>query len=99
MHRQWTVAAAVIAMLCMAGAGEARNRPPSRTTEAPPIPYRLDGLSGASASAPAEAAKALPEAASGTRATPQAPATGVIRDGYYYPPPVTVTTVIEHRRR
>ena len=97
MHRRWTTAAAVIAMVWIADAASARDRSLPQA-DPPPLPYRLDGLSGTPAP-PGEAEAPSPETAPGTQAAPQASATGVIRDGYYYPPPVTVTTVIEHRRR
>jgi len=91
-------AAAVIAMLWTACATEARARPPSRAADAPPLPYRLDGMTDAPP--PGRVAPKPP-------ATPTAPAVetaqpsaaGSVRDGYYYPPPVTVTTVIEYRQR
>lgn len=100
MHRRWTTVAALIAMLCVADTGEARTRTPSRTGDAPPLPYRLEGMSGPSAPGSASRQQAAsPEPAPSTSDTTPPSPTGVIRDGFYYPPPVTVTTVIEYRRR
>lgn len=100
MRQGWTYAAAAIAMLWTADTGEARPRPPSRTVDAPPLPYWIEGMSGPSA--PGSASRqpaASPEPAPSASGTAPPSPTGVIRDGFYYPPPVMVTTVIEYRRR
>ncbi len=96
MHRLWTTAATVITMLGAADAALARDRPsPPRTDPPPPLPYRLDGI--ANAQPPGLAAPTPP--ASPTAQAAQPSATGSVRGGYYYPPPITMTTVIEYRRR
>lgn len=98
MHQGWICAAAAIAMLWTAGTGEAAARPPSRAADAPPLPYRLDGMTGAPP--PGRVAPKAPAALTAPAArTAQPSAAGSVRDGYYYPPPVTVTTVIEYRQR
>lgn len=97
MHRRWITVVAVIAMLWITDAGEAQERPPYQTPEAPPLPYRLDGMTDAPP--PGHVAPKAPAAPIAPAAQIAQPSAESVRDGYYYPPPVTVTTVIEYRRR
>lgn len=96
MHRGWITAATAITVLLTDGAAMARDRSLPQA-DPPPLPYRLDDITNApplGRTAPRAPASATAPAAHTARAS----ATGSVRGGYYYPPAVTVTTVIEYQR-
>lgn len=97
MHRGWICTAAVIAMLLTDGTALARNHSLPQRTDPPPLPYRLDGVADTPVANPDAQRDGDLSGPRQTTRTTQPP--GSVKDGYYYPPPVTVTTVIEYQRR